>query len=1709
MIALSPSFCPRAVLAVICASGAILLPNQSAIRSDLLRTDQSHKDATLERTPHNAGVGASVLAGVRALEAQKQNAAGSDEATAPPKARETLDQERRAERRLPGGNGVQGRGQAEEGDAKSIDSFIPKTARPQPVSASSAPILPSSGLVASRRQSWIDLADGVYSGDRQLRSRGFTDEPSTTASSAGSLPSSPASRPASPFSAFTAPRSLSSAALAAVADTPPRPRPPLPSKSSARLSRASSRMSAYSDTASPDDVQSRSSSANAAIRTYSSVGSPLSVPATQPPLQHVLRKVPSLATTPPASSSHDYPPHSVATSRPSSLAIASPAALHLSQPRSRSGAGPARTPALSQAGSTGSSRPSSGAFSPRFEQDRNSFFSFEGAHGHGEDSTGNASDYAKSATATPATTAEFTPDRSPQISYAGDSPSMTAKKRLSKPPGLHLDPASSAPPDRTSALRQDSHSLQGLGIDLAPPSPGGRPSFDGEGDFGANLDRLSMFAASLPSPLSPATAYADSPPGVPGFGSRAWGLQHLTVQSEAGGTTLQDDRTLVLPPRTHEPTAPPVPESFARLPRQREESATSTMTSTTTSSLSSATSHRPSHLSLPRPRLSHRALRSPPSLDRLSTKHLSESEACLSPEETDYLSTDDEDSFNLLRRGGRRFLGFGDLGRAGERSSGTPDTSFVAGSSLKGSSVYLNSGATSSELWNEDVPTIPFLPGESGLQFVMNAPAEDVVNWSDKAIEKKELPAETTHLILARCKTPFQIAPLLTLTVPLLTHGLVVLDIGDCGLSEVPSAIASCCFLEELDIRGNQLATQTLPSFLGTLPALHVLLADNCNLSSLPNSLSQLSRLHTLTLRNNRFRFLPSWLCRLDALEALLVDGNPFHFQIHHLVRPLFVEGAIKLENGVDSAPTSRGASPAPPSRAMSPLPHGPFRTLSSPTTLPDSPGLSETASPPLSSPHFARSSSATPIYSAFSTPPSHATLAHQLQVAQTEIERDRHASESAILAESPTSPALSPPLKSPSTLSLPVTAASSVLNLSTEGKEEKEKKKWAKKLMKKVSGARIRGGSQSRPGALDADSRAYSQPVTQGEESVAEEKATSKFGSFGRKKKSSKRPVLALQGQRNAPVTKRRSFLMLDAFASPKASTGGELPSPTPHDHAAALRSVLAYLRDLDDLSPDVTLPTIPLETPGSRLRHSPSLDSTKPSLRHSPSLGAISGSSPRPSSPAQMRRAQSTRRLPPTFRPDSGRFSQFYDDAESDGRSPTPLASSTSQSKLVDDPVKREAVLKEIIETEQSYLRGLEELCGIYVASASMPISTSGTGKKDSVLPAAERRAVFSNIEAIRDFHRKILLPDLLAAVRSGGESVEVAEKVGEVFVNHASFLKIYSSYINGFDDALTRIQTWAKSSSSRSSTSNGTQASPSLAPSTFFDASAGVASSLSSSQKKRIKNWMKRCRAHPSHSQISLESYLLLPIQRIPRYRLLLESLSTCTPAPRDSAPISSYLDPTSPSYSPASSVRLDRHPVIALAGEEIDAVAVILNESKRENEGRAQLLNWQNRIQQKFKSSLVQPHRTSLRSGNLTIIRSVKRATTVEAPSPTLYRRPQQNNDAELFTLFQENKQIELIALLCTDLLVLCRAPPPPLDTDPNAPVELYTVLRLNRSSGKGEPPASLFGAGEDMLRVRVGDKAIVYLQCGEPANPKTRRNAVEWMNAINLQWEVNS
>lgn len=112
---------------------------------------------------------------------------------------------------------------------------------------------------------------------------------------------------------------------------------------------------------------------------------------------------------------------------------------------------------------------------------------------------------------------------------------------------------------------------------------------------------------------------------------------------------------------------------------------------------------------------------------------------------------------------------------------------------------------------------------------------------------------------------------------------------------------------------------------------------------------------------------------------------------------------------------------------------------------------------------------------------------------------------------------------------------------------------------------------------------------------------------------------------------------------------------------------------------------------------------------------------------------------------------------------------------------------------------------------------------------------------------------------------------------------FVFVYSN----FDNSVQRIKQWVSDRLVTSGTSSPPTMSPSSsgaqmvglglaisaisAPGVTSDAS-GPNLSLSSGQRKRIKSFLKRCRLNPRHSQLNLEGYLLLPVQRIPRYRLL---------------------------------------------------------------------------------------------------------------------------------------------------------------------------------------------------------------------------------------------
>ncbi|KAI0307840.1 hypothetical protein B0F90DRAFT_72744 [Multifurca ochricompacta] len=577
--------------------------------------------------------------------------------------------------------------------------------------------------------------------------------------------------------------------------------------------------------------------------------------------------------------------------------------------------------------------------------------------------------------------------------------------------------------------------------------------------------------------------------------------------------------------------------------------------------------------------------------------------------------------------------------------------------------------------------------------------------------------------------------------------------------------------------------------------------------------------------------------------------------------------------------------------------------------------------------------------------------------------------------------------------------------------------------------------------------------------------------------------------------VAKRRSFLPIGGppplsaslpspgpFSSAISLSGTEddeqrllTPSPIPPEtseqiqrreeerareaYTRALRSVMAYLRDMNDLS--VTqLSIMSIYSPssldiagsGHRYRQPATTDSARVASDGTlSSPGSVAAS--RSGSSDQLRSPESITHLR------SLNLSQTASIATTDSGSST----NGEERKFKDDGSRRMRVVKEIVETERTYVRGLQELIDIYIKPAAAPVNLLGgvSSTKETVIPPAERRIVFSGLDSLFSFHKDIFLPALELAAdavlrprtqQSEQEmesmlSANAARGIARTFVSHAAFMRMYSTYINNFDRSVQRIKQWV---SDRPGTATvPSPHSPSLAAqATVVAGASSMAASdssggpqLTSSQKKRIKGYLKRCRLSPRHSQLNLEGYLLLPVQRIPRYRLLLA---------RTTPPAEGYLDP------------LDQ------ALDEISSLAMNMNEGKRESESRSKLVQWQSRIRGKFPSPLVQPHRRLIMDGPLLLTRVVRKATIAfevidSQGDPTTI---------QVECLSPEQTPRSLLGILCNDLLVLCRDPSD--GKDPLSPVDLWAVLRMQTLP----QPASIVHG--NVLRI-VDNKAILYFE----------------------------
>ncbi|KAJ1029978.1 hypothetical protein NDA16_000891 [Ustilago loliicola] len=973
----------------------------------------------------------------------------------------------------------------------------------------------------------------------------------------------------------------------------------------------------------------------------------------------------------------------------------------------------------------------------------------------------------------------------------------------------------------------------------------------------------------------------------------------------------------------------------------------------------------------------------------------------------------------------------------------------------------------------------------------------------------------TTHLLLSSNQA-HGLLGVLDRNLPLTTN-LLVLDLSNCGLQQLPEAIGSCIALEELDISGN--AVGQLPDWILNLRALRTLSADSIGLHHLPSSLIQLQELQRLSLRNNQLVFLPSWLHRMSKLSHLFVEGNHFRGPWQDIVAPLLSQQAQQAQQlqrasqalGMHTGLRSVTEVDLAQTQARPLMPR--MRSANDLQNMFNSQFGMQT--PPVSTPDFQGDDSG---YVSHADLHSRPTSGYEDRVTRLSYadEADPQATGGGKWGGF---------LKKIGRKASSHKLASAFHDSTTSPSESRFSSPKASRKSLRSSGGAIRSHSVSKGGKASFMTPSQSEPLSPSAAfsslnlaaAIDEHRAPMTPIDPPSEPVTPSEPTMLLQPislDAEAKKARRRSFLPVHAFATASAGIpqeqgqnkqietsnhSQEMDEESLAKHRNRLRALMHYLRDLDDLT-------------AARTEAASFVGPSKSTLAH---LRETSGNGH--SRSPSMHRAESSN--PSTKSRDSGGeyVASTAASSISEGTSSSEPARLSTARCSKDDSVRRFRIIAEIVSTERTYVKGLSELVDIYVKPAMAPADgNSGV----PVIPPSEHRAVFGNVEALLQFHRTVFLPSLVAMAApvldhdqdapsemAAEETAAVAEKVASVFSTHAAFFKMYTSYINNCDSAQTRISAWMAPSSAGNGGGLSLRGAPGYSALQAFgalSAQQGAAaamyangpnsgsmgggsgsgwfgsegSSLSPSQRKKIKTFMKRCRTHPRHTQLNVESYLLLPVQRIPRYRLLLEDLVKST-----------------------DTTRLADGDALATALEHVAQIASKVNESKRQSEQDRRLLAWQYRIRGPIEGPLVQPHRRLLRDGSLQLKRVVRRipgfvrsnrSASVSgardssgALSPLSI--PGQDHVLSADHLQQVTEDQSMALILCSDVAVLCAEQAK--SKDANAPVLLRSMLKLIR-------PVEILGG----VNLRVVDRSeILYLAAGSP------EEAVAWKTAFDLHF----
>jgi len=226
--------------------------------------------------------------------------------------------------------------------------------------------------------------------------------------------------------------------------------------------------------------------------------------------------------------------------------------------------------------------------------------------------------------------------------------------------------------------------------------------------------------------------------------------------------------------------------------------------------------------------------------------------------------------------------------------------------------------------------------------------------------------------------------------------------------------------------------------------------------------------------------------------------------------------------------------------------------------------------------------------------------------------------------------------------------------------------------------------------------------------------------------------------------------------------------------------------------------------------------------------------------------------------------------DESESTPPDPTPPASNVDEIRF--------KVIDEIVTTERDYVNSLTILREMYY----LPLKALPRLELSNVISPPDLENMFYGFESIYNLNKELLYDLRVETATKGKEAM-----VGKVLLAFAPSFKLYIAYVNKYDAAL-KTMTKCKEES------------------------------------KVFENFLTNTALDPICKRRQISDYLIMPIQRIPRYKLLLEELMKRT-------------EESHPDYAD-----------LMKCLEEIKQIATLINQKKGEYQKQESVIN----IQLKF-------------------------------------------------------------------------------------------------------------------------------------------------------------